>query len=379
MDCRNYQELIQKTSETLEKLKKQNAKIQDEINSREPNADINQIREKAQKNIKHLEESEDKLLNLRSKNFTFIELKSNDQKAFKDNIPKFFDKWDIKLQLDSISELDFQMKQMNTKRSLIQSTSEKVPTRKEFSDKISQNQNDFEAIIDQLQTVSDLKKSIFKRKLKKLINFSSNEEYQKIASKLNQIEDIKDKDTSKFGKLKAQAELLQTEFRLSVLRNSQPSVQGGTSDDDQINEQKELNQRIIRNGDKVRLYLLNIQAKNNAMNYAIKVRNDITKLKNEKLNKEKLILKYRHELRSQEDETFEIEKMLGITRDDDAVVEAVFTNILEKVKKLEEGIDGDLDTKINELRQKITLLNRQKRIQAQEPQVLTTSEENSQF
>ena len=379
MNHPDYQELIQKTSETLEKLKKQNAKIQDEINSREPNADINQIREKAQKNIKHLEESEDKLLNLRSKNFTFIELKSNDQKAFKDNIPKFFDKWDIKLQLDSISELDFQMKQMNTKRSLIQSTSEKVPTRKEFSDKISQNQNDFEAIIDQLQTVSDLKKSIFKRKLKKLINFSSNEEYQKIASKLNQIEDIKDKDTSKFGKLKAQAELLQTEFRLSVLRNSQPSVQGGTSDDDQINEQKELNQRIIRNGDKVRLYLLNIQAKNNAMNYAIKVRNDITKLKNEKLNKEKLILKYRHELRSQEDETFEIEKMLGITRDDDAVVEAVFTNILEKVKKLEEGIDGDLDTKINELRQKITLLNRQKRIQAQEPQVLTTSEENSQF
>lgn len=371
----DYQTLIQSTSDNLEKLRKQNAKMQDEINSRDPIIDIENVRDEAQAAIKHLDETENKLLDLRSKNFTFIELLNEDQTEFKDNVPKFLEKWELKIELDSYSELNFQLKRMNEKRSEIQPDDEKAPSKKNFSDKISKNQNDYENIRVQLQNIENLQKKIFRRKMKKLVNYSSSEEYQKIASKLSQIEEDKEEDTSKFGQLKSQAELLQTEFRLSVLRNSQQN--GKETKEQQINEQKELNQKIIRNGNQIRLHLLEIQAMNSAMNYSIKMKNNINKLKDEKLNKKKEALKYEQELLKQENETHEIEQMLGIKRDDDAVVEVIFTNILEKVKKLEENIDGDLDAKINELRQKIKIKNREIRRKSQDFKEIV-SEDGSQ-
>ena len=364
----DYQSLIQKTSENLEKLKKQNAQIQDEISSRDSSDDINDIRDKAEKINRHLEISENQLFDLRSKNFTLIELLSDDQEAFKDNIPKFLDKWNSKIQLDVETELDFQMKQMNEKRSLIQLANEKVTT-KDFTSQIYKNKEKFEIIKKKLKNIVSLQRKIFKRKIRKLVDAASKEEYQKIESKLNLIDGIKEEKLSELDQMKAQAELLESEFNLSVLRNSQPQGSNArSSEEQQIIEQKDLNQRIIQNGNEIRLYLLKIQAKNNAMNYAIKSKGlgngKISPLKIEKTKKEKSILKYKQELQLQENEIYEIEQMLNIKRDDDAVVEAIFAAILEKVKRLEENVDGDLDEKINEMMQNIALINRQKRNQS---------------
>lgn len=364
----DYQSLIQKTSENLEKLKKQNAQIQDEISSRDSSDDINDIKDKAEKINRHLEISENQLFDLRSKNFTLIELLSDDQEAFKDNIPKFLDKWNSKIQLDVETELDFQMKQMNEKRSLIQLANEKITT-KDFTSQIYKNKEKFEIIKKKLKNIVSLQRKIFKRKIRKLVDAASKEEYQKIESKLNLIDGIKEEKLSELDQMKAQAELLESEFNLSVLRNSQPQGSNArSSEEQQIIEQKDLNQRIIQNGNEIRLYLLKIQAKNNAMNYAIKNKGlgngKISPLKIEKTKKEKSILKYKQELQLQENEIYEIEQMLNIKRDDDAVVEAIFAAILEKVKRLEENVDGDLDEKINEMMQNIALINRQKRNQS---------------
>ncbi|OHT11096.1 hypothetical protein TRFO_04041 [Tritrichomonas foetus] len=376
------QNAIQKSARTLEKLRKQNYLLQKEISSRNCDLEIDELRNlhistkhKYNEILHHMNKIDDDLLKQRAQNNVFIDLLDDDYLDYKNNTALFIEKRVAQIQLDSENDTDFRLKLMNDKRCQIQSSKEKkVPSQKEVDSLVAQNHALYDQIESKVSQLAKLRVRSFKRRFRNYILTSTNSEYEKVKKEYDSIVSTDDKDSptdfSELSLLKAEAELLKGEFKLSVLRSSlnqsqmqnqainQMNNQQLKDEENQIQQQKILNQRIIKNGNDIRSYLLRVQAKNSAINLAIKCGKNIDVINEERRKKSESAMKYEEARKEQDRATEELEQILGIQTQKDVVIETRFALILDAIRNLESLVDGDLTEKIEELRRKNRMLER---------------------